>query len=64
MTQRRGNLKVQIIIYFDKSRVLNFSSLALQEEMATCSDVLHHLSICGIYEIMFNQEVIDLEKGI
>lgn len=25
---------------------------------------VHHLSICGIHEIMLNQEVIDLEKGI
>lgn len=63
-TQRRGDLKVQITIYFDKSSVFNFSSLALQEELETCYDVVHHLSIRGINEIMFNQEVIDLEKGI
>lgn len=64
VTQRRGDLKVQITVYFDKSSVLNFSSLVLQEEMETCYDTVHHLSICGIYEITFNQETIDLEKGI
>lgn len=64
VTQRTGDLKVQITIYFGKSSVFNFSSLVLQEEMETCYDVMHHLSICGIHEIMFNQQVIDLEKGI
>lgn len=32
--------------------------------MEKCYDVLCHLSVCGIYKIMLNQEAIDLGKGL